>query len=152
MESHSQKPGIHSRHCRIQIYLQAVLLKEFKLYFTAICLVCPVSSVGEREREREREGGPDTYLPARVHSWRAGESGRMREGGGGYSLTAKQEVAQHLFLGIQRGSEWPAVCFTVCPHVLHPSRQTMWHSSLFPNSLKSESNCLALLKLSISLK
>lgn len=26
------------------------------------------------------EGGPNTYFPARVHSWRVGESGRIREG------------------------------------------------------------------------
>lgn len=30
--------------------------------------------------------------------------------GGGCSLTAKQEVAQHLFFGIQKETQWPAVC------------------------------------------
>lgn len=58
-----------------------------------------------------------------MEGWRkwAGE-----KGGGGYSLSAKQEVAQHLFLGIQRGSEWPAVCFRVCPLAKSAaSRQTM---------------------------
>lgn len=48
------------------------------------------------------------------------------KGGGGYSLSAKQEVAKHLFLGIQRGSEWPAVFFRVCLHAKSAaSRQTM---------------------------
>lgn len=55
-------------------------------------------------------GGPIAFLPARDHRWRAGESGRARQGGGGCSLGAKQEVAQHLFLGTQRGSGQPAVC------------------------------------------
>lgn len=49
-----------------------------------------------------------------MEGWRKWANER---GGGGYTLTAKQEVAQHLFLGIQKGSEWPAVCFTVCTHV-----------------------------------
>lgn len=61
----------------------------------------------------ETEGGPIAFLPARDHQWRAGESGRVRRGGG-YSLSAKQEVAQHLFLGTQRGSGQPAVCVSEC--------------------------------------
>lgn len=98
------------------------------------------------------EGGPDTYLPGRDHSWRAGKRASQHRGGG-YSLTAKQEVAQHLLLGIQRGSEQPAVCFRVRLHAKNATfRQTMSHSSLFSKSLKSERNCIALLKISIFFK
>ena len=85
---------------------ESLLLLDCILY-----LVCPLSSVGEREREREREREalihiclPGIGCGGLEREW-AGE-----KGGGGYSLSAKQEVAQHLFLGIQRGSEWPAVC------------------------------------------
>lgn len=53
------------------------------------------------------------------------------ETGGGYSLSAKQEVAQHLFLGTQRGSRQPAVCVSECVLIqAEPaSRQALWHST-----------------------
>lgn len=67
------------------------------------------SSVGEREGRRPKyisacQGSP-------LEGWRKWAS---EIGGGGYSLSAKQEVAQHLFLGIQEGSGQPAVCYKVC--------------------------------------
>lgn len=98
----------------------------------------------------EREVPIHICLPGITHGGLE-KVGEWERGSGGYSLSAKQEVAQHLFLGIQGASEWPAVCFRMCLHAKSATcRQTMWHSSLFPNFLKSESNCLALPKVSIS--
>lgn len=58
-----------------------------------------------------------------VEGWR---TWARETGGGGYSLSAKQEVAQHLFLGIQKGSGQTAVCFRVCLNAQRPvSRRTM---------------------------
>lgn len=51
-----------------------------------------------------------------VEGWRKWAS---ETGGGGYSLSAKQEVAQHLFLGIEKGSGRTAVCFLMQKD-LHP--------------------------------
>lgn len=63
--------------------------------------------------ERGRPQSISACQGSLVEGWRKWAS---KEGGGGYSFTAKQEVAQHLFLCVQRGSEWPAVsyCVSLC--------------------------------------
>lgn len=84
-------------------------LSAFKWYFTAVsvCITYALSWV---------RGRPE-YIVACQRSLMEGWRKWMSEKGGwGYSLSAKQEVAQHLFLGIQGGSEWPAVCLRVRLH------------------------------------
>ena len=127
--------------------IQCKALITFKVHSSAIYLLYQVSFVGERGRPPYIFGCQGSLM----EGWRKWAS---EKGGGGYSLAAKQEVAQHLFLGIQRGTEWPAVCCRVCLNAQSATcRQTMWRSSdCFPKSLTSESNCVALLIVSISFK
>lgn len=87
----------------------------------------PFSSVGERGRPQSISACQGSL----VEGWRKWAS---KEGGGGYSFTAKQEVAQHLFLCVQRGSEWPAVsyCVSLCRKCcVQPDNMTLFPFSQF---------------------
>lgn len=59
-----------------------------------------LGTMGEKKREAQRYIFACQGLPAQGLQ-KVGE----RDGGGGYSLSVKQEVAQHLFHGISEGSE-----------------------------------------------
>lgn len=98
---------------------------------------CSISCMYARLHGRER-GRPQYIFACQGSPAQGYRKWASETGGGGYSLSVKQEVAQHLFLGISEGSERTAVCFVVCLNTRRrASRRTIWHSSLFPNSLKS---------------
>lgn len=52
-----------------------------------------------------KEGGPPIHICLPGITSAGLEKVGEQDGGGGYSLSVKQEVAQHLFLGISEGSE-----------------------------------------------
>lgn len=69
------------------------------LCLPAVGVVCALGSMGEKE------GGPPIHICLPGITGAGQEKVGERDGGGGYSLSVKQEVAQHLFHGISEGSE-----------------------------------------------
>lgn len=103
MKMHSGKLGTMP-HSWISIYV---------VHFVTAWSVKYISFIHSALWERGRPQSISACQGSLVEGWRKWAS---KEGGGGYSFTAKQEVAQHLFLCVQRGSEWPAVsyCVSLC--------------------------------------
>lgn len=76
---------------------------------SAFCVLLHISYVYTELRRREREAPVHFCLPGIT----SGEQEKAAAWDRGWRLVSstKQEVAQHLFLGIQKGSGWPAMCF-----------------------------------------
>lgn len=72
-----------------------------------------------------REGGPNTYLPARDHHWRAGESGRVRQGVEAIVSVLNRKLHNICSLAFKRGVD-SQLCVTECVLMLkdlYPDRQ-----------------------------
>lgn len=106
---HSIKAGMQARSPSQDFRMHVcVTFPPHPPFLGGFCRVClpAVGDVCVRGSMGEKEGGPPPIHICLPGITSAGlEKVGERDGGGGYSLSVKQEVAQHLFHGISEGSE-----------------------------------------------
>lgn len=153
MKMHFKKFGIHTRRCSVLIWVVDFVALKATAYVTKSsllvkCVVLQFISCIQLA-PWEREGGPNTYLPARDHSWRAGESGRVRKGVEAIVSLLNRKLHNICSLAYREGLNGQ-LCVAECVfmhNVLYPGRQcdiplyfpnpwhlkaTVWHYSEFP--------------------
>lgn len=93
----------------------------------------------------EREEGPNPFLPARDHLWRAGESGRVKKGVEDIVSLLNRKL-HNICSFAYRGGVNGQLCLTVCLCAESAaSSPTTWHYSLFHNFFIFQRNGLSLL-------
>lgn len=89
-------------------------------------------------QRRGRRGGPDTYLPGRDRSRRAGESGRVRKGVEAVVWVLNRKLHNICSLAYGRRVNSQLCVYTASSYKNTAFRLTLSHSSLFYNSWKCE--------------
>lgn len=101
----------------------------------------------------EREGGPIAFLPARDHQWRAGESGRVRQGAEATVSVLNRKLHNICSLALREGVDSQLCVFqnVMCFDLSRTCMQTGLVTHFSPKFSQSQSDCLQSLKVSISL-